>query len=959
MLARFGFFLLIFLSCTFCLAQSTLEQRLNQLDSILNYPSEFDRGISLAEEIAYEAKKDEDWESFFAAYYNIAYVWEVRRKLARFLDYEKEIKPLLNKDKVGALEMMILFGNGYRQNGQLLVADNYYKKAIERIEKDFPSEVNGEIHLGASINRGVLLAQFGDFIEARTSYQYVLQIIQNNLIGLEEAGARNVFLNYQSYVYSNIGQTYLVEEKGELCIQFFEKSLEVKKQIVSSTLGRLNRNHLNLAIAHLNFGEPGKAQEYIQLILNEEGFSLEKGRAFRFLAELKLREGELTQSHQALDSAKVYYDQFPERKDYVGRLWQLRGQTFLEGGNQPQEAIAAFQKALEYFLWNYHPESLDDIPQNLNLENGRFVFESLQGMGQAWKSAYSSMKEDGKKELAQAITCYEVAIQLMDTLRMELKSRNAKFFWGETLHETLEEAIELCCAYNTAFGEKAYLDKAYEFSNAGKAFHLKESLMEDFLYRLEKTQSKELLYEQSLLEERLAGLHKAQLLMQLSGEASQKDMDSLDTKVYNLRKELLATQESLQAQNPQIKEIFSSSLNISSREIQSNLREGEIILDYFWGKKNVFSFVLDKDRIGLGMTATAPFQDLLDDFFTYLRDPEWVRNKGFTHDGRFDFANASNRLYSILVSEDMSKNSRLIIVPDGPINHVPFSALISDMPTKLDDFAAYPFLLKACEISYAYGQFGRSELESSRKKISYMGFAPSYQTDQSAVSAFRGPSAIPFAPLKYNQEEVEYVQTLLGGEKYVGQKADLQTFIEKSHQASLLHLALHGFVNDSLAGLSGLVFAGNPEDNTLIASEIPSLSINADLVVLSACETGLGKFQRGEGVLSLARSFREAGAKGVLMTQWSIDDRATAGLIQEFFRHYNEGEKASSALRTAQMDYLQSYDKNHPYYWSGLVLVGEAKHKTKQASNFWVLMLGLAISLALGATFFMKKKHAV
>lgn len=935
MYAQISSFLFLFLSLSLSFGQNTIEERLSHVDSMLGFPEQFDEAIGLAENIARDAREAQNWAAMFEAYYNIAYVWVIRRKLSQFLDYEEEIRPFLGENDPAALEIMILLGNGYRQNGELLSADAYYEKAIRRIEEDFPDELNGETHLSASINRAVILAQFGDFAEARENYRSALRIVNTNLS--EGAGeGRDTYLNLQSYLHSNIGQSLLVEEDSS-CIFHFQKSLEAKKAIKSSDFGGLERNYLNMAIAYLTFNEWEKAEQLIAQVLAEEGISLEKGRAYRFLAELHLKKGDISAAHEALDSAEVYYARFPERKDYMGRLWQMRGRAFRLEGKEIAQATEAYQKALDLFLWNYEHKSAEDLPKNPSLENGRFVFESLQELGKTWFLAWEKMGR-GEKELTQAIRTYEAAIHLMDTLRMELKSRNAKFFWGENLHQVLEEAIDLCLQHLEAFGNKAYAAKAYEFSNAGKAFHLKEKLLSDFLYHLKGSEGKELLYQQALLEERLAGLNKERVLLELQDGVSQGSLDSIQEEIAGLRRQLLEKKELWQGQNPSYKQLFSSSLKTEAAEIQAQLGGDEMIWDYFWGKEKAFVFSVKKGNLAFSSLEIVPLEGILDDFFTYLRDPEWVRKNGFTPGGKRAFALAAKSLFSGLALSVEDLPHKLTIVPDGPLSYLPFSALLTRMPDNLDDFATYPFLLNECEISYAYGQFGETKQERHRHELPYLGFAPAYQHEQAVTSAIRGP----LAALKYNQEEVVQAQELLGGEKFLGNEAGLNNFLQNASRAGILHLALHGFVNDSLPGQSGLAFEGDPLENTLIAFEIPNLSLRADLVVLSACETGLGKYQRGEGVLSLARSFREAGAREVLMTQWSIDDKATANLVQEFFRQYKKGKSAAEALRAARQHYLNNYDRNHPYYWAGLVLVGEAPQN--KGLPGWLIWAGLLLS---------------
>jgi CHAT domain-containing protein len=145
----------------------------------------------------------------------------------------------------------------------------------------------------------------------------------------------------------------------------------------------------------------------------------------------------------------------------------------------------------------------------------------------------------------------------------------------------------------------------------------------------------------------------------------------------------------------------------------------------------------------------------------------------------------------------------------------------------------------------------------------------------------------------------------------------------------VLHFATHGYVDEARPELSGLVLSlfdreGRPRDGFLRLDDIYNLDLSADLVVLSACRTGLGRSVRGEGVVGLARAFMYAGAPRVITTLWTVDDAATAALMTEFYRILmTEGRPPSEALRGAQLRMQQQPRWRHPYYWAGFTLNGE------------------------------------
>jgi CHAT domain-containing protein len=171
-----------------------------------------------------------------------------------------------------------------------------------------------------------------------------------------------------------------------------------------------------------------------------------------------------------------------------------------------------------------------------------------------------------------------------------------------------------------------------------------------------------------------------------------------------------------------------------------------------------------------------------------------------------------------------------------------------------------------------------------------------------------------------------------GGWKAVGFDASLATATSPElRQYRIVHFATHGLMNNEHPELSGLVLSlvdkqGRPQDGFLRLHDIYNLNLPADLVVLSACNTGLGKDVRGEGLVGIVRGFMYAGAARVIASLWKVDDDATAELMTRFYRHMlQENQRPAAALRAAQVEMWQQKRWRSPYFWAGFVLQGEWK----------------------------------
>ncbi|MDQ4141858.1 MAG: CHAT domain-containing protein, partial [Bacteroidota bacterium] len=149
---------------------------------------------------------------------------------------------------------------------------------------------------------------------------------------------------------------------------------------------------------------------------------------------------------------------------------------------------------------------------------------------------------------------------------------------------------------------------------------------------------------------------------------------------------------------------------------------------------------------------------------------------------------------------------------------------------------------------------------------------------------------------------------------------------EEVSSYNYIHLATHGFVNEKYPELSGLLFSqesSNREDGILYTGEIYNLRLKAELVTLSACETGLGKLAQGEGVIGLTRALLYAGAKNILVSLWKVYDGSTADLMEYFYRELLSGKDKATALQLAKRKMIRKSKYNQPYYWAPFILIGK------------------------------------
>lgn len=295
--------------------------------------------------------------------------------------------------------------------------------------------------------------------------------------------------------------------------------------------------------------------------------------------------------------------------------------------------------------------------------------------------------------------------------------------------------------------------------------------------------------------------------------------------------------------------------------------------------------------------------------------------------GFIRFAVNSLYLYEKLLKPSLAEfkdfsGSSLIIIPDGPLNQISFDALIRSMPdTAYVDYKVPDYLVNHFTISYAFSsgmltaedQPGRS---FTRKRILAMSYGISDQSDNS------------FANLEGTNRELDAIKGLGRGRFLKDMDATESAFKKYAPGYEILHLALHGQAGTISSDSTMLIFRKAPGDNddgALLPEELLSLSLEARLVVLSSCESGTGKYFRGEGIYSMARAFANAGCPSLVTTLWRIPDGCTVQLMTGFYKGLKKKLPPDQALRKSKVDYLRQADPNtsHPRFWASIIPLGK------------------------------------
>ncbi|MBT8399147.1 MAG: CHAT domain-containing protein, partial [Rhodothermia bacterium] len=374
--------------------------------------------------------------------------------------------------------------------------------------------------------------------------------------------------------------------------------------------------------------------------------------------------------------------------------------------------------------------------------------------------------------------------------------------------------------------------------------------------------------------------------------------------------------------------------SLSASEIAASLDENEALIEFFQTRDSVYVIAISKEARSVHTVAT----DLIGQSVTmYL---EAMRKRTAR-----DYLQSSYKLYQELLQpiEDLIAEKNLTIVPDGQLHFVPFEPLLTS-PVDISDgrsvrYQSLPYLIVSNSIEYAYSaslrEFVRGR-EYPEWKSDFLGVAPAFKE-----VTFSWPQ-VPMDKVNYLPGTVLEVQSIYSmfvpwfdvlnrtwrtrSTALIGSNATEEKLRSLDlSQYRFLHFATHGSVAEENPAISGLLLhpGSRSHDDVLRLGEIYGMRLSADLVVLSACDTGLGRLVDGEGVIGLTGGFLYAGARNVVVSLWQVEDKSAAELMRRFYASSLRSNGFRESLRQAKIAIINSGgDFSRPYHWAGYVLFG-------------------------------------
>jgi CHAT domain-containing protein len=381
---------------------------------------------------------------------------------------------------------------------------------------------------------------------------------------------------------------------------------------------------------------------------------------------------------------------------------------------------------------------------------------------------------------------------------------------------------------------------------------------------------------------------------------------------------------------------------VSVERVQKQLYPGQdCVLEFFLGEKRSFVWLITSDSVSL--EALPARQEIEKAVRDYLATINTKPNNLYLERRLATQQEMAEKLFRLLLERmagRLAKGKRLIIVPDGILNYLPFEALRHEGSYLIEDHDI-SYLPSSGLLELLRAPSGQSEVEDKLDLLAFGDpvFSPKGTKRKSAGDGMdAGRQALHTAEgfrldaLPRTRDEVEEIARLFPPDRrgvFLGQ-ASTEEAVKAAplRRYRRLHFATHSLINERTPSRSAIVLTQDSdpqEDGFLEVGEIAELDLDCDLVVLSACQTGRGKLFSGEGVVGLSRAFLYAGARSVVVSLWNVSDISTGVLMKNFYQHMVSSMNTASALRAAKLQMLRSNNETrHPYYWAPFILVGRS-----------------------------------
>ena len=845
----------------------------------------------------YRAVEDQKWQA--TTLNNIGLVYSELGEKAEALNYYNQALSLyraVNDDDGEAITLNNI-GLIYSSLGEKAEALNYYNQALSLYRA-----VNDDDGEAVTLNNiGLVYSELGNKEEALNYYNQALPLLR--AIGNSRVEATTI--NNLALVYDELG-------RKEKALNHYQQALLIRR-----TIGDRNGEAVTLNNIGIVYSSLGKKEEALK----------HYHQALPLLHALGNKEVEAT----TLNNIGIEYSSLGKKEEALNHYHQAlslyRAITDRDG-----EAVTLNNIGIEYSGLGEKEEALNHYNQALTLY--RAVGYQGGQVNTLWNIAQLQYEQSN---LIAASATMEQAIEKIEFLRNQIFTTQLQESFYLTVEKYYDFQIRLLMELQQQNPSPQYHAQALHYSERVRARQLLTELQEANVDIHQGVDPQLLAKEKQLNQQLTTALSEKAIL--LRGTSSNREKEDFNKQINSLIAELDKVEAAIRLQSPAYAAINQpTKFTLKTREIQQQLLDNDtLLLEYYLSEEGSYLWVVSKNKVSsYKLPPKAEIEQLAQQFRNDIAS-ETINNP--------EIGQKLSQIILVPAAQELG-NKRLLIVGDGTLQSIPFAALPSpNLPTSQPLIANHEIITLPSASSLAALQQQVKGRPLAPKKLAVLA-DPVYEQEgseegQPNLSELSGVRAaqnacVSLQDLPYTRTEAENILNLVSQEegfKALGHEASLRTATNPQlSQYQILHFATHGCINQDVPQFSGLALSvynsqGETQDPLLRLDTIYNLVLPAELVVLSACETGLGSELAGEGLISLTRGFMYAGAKRVVVSFWSVNDSSTAELMSKFYeKMYQEKLKPAAALRAAQLEMWQgeeNSDWQDPYHWAAFTVQGE------------------------------------
>ncbi len=777
----------------------------------------------------------------------------------------------------------------------------------------------------------------------------------------------------QALTLQALAKIYQVRDEIQRALDTYSQTLELFERPKLRA-----RTHHNLGVLYLSLGRQERAREALQNA--ERAWSEAEDRraqatTLNQLGELHRESGDLD---LALDHYRNALDLRRELKDPRGEVTSLANIGLVhQARGESDQALSFLLEAHEMVNDLRRPRLEARVLLNLgslHLERSRLskAMEALSGSLELYRRAEDptgeaealvglARTERRRGDLAAALEDSSAALGIFESVRPRAVSLELRTSFFATVQNHFDFHIDLLMELHQLDPEAGHDTRALVASEQARARSLLDLLVESGA-KIRRDADPVLLVRERELQRELNARERERFQLRSNQQPRGSKLAEVERSVSLALRELEELRSKIRARHPRYAALTQP---LSLPELQREILDDEtLLLEYRLGTEHSFLWALTPHSLD---SFVLPRREEIEKLALKAYDRLLKSHRRETRAATRNILCDLGRILLEPVATQMVKK-RLLIVADGALQFIPFAALAQPDGSEGGCRSSRPLVVDH-EVSHLSSASAlaihRRQLEDRSPATRSVAILadPVFSLDDSRFTALQSSSSNTsahnvvstgarhlrdeadarsaevdlrdFARLPFSHREADAIFALSGADRsfralgFAATKESVALGLLDDYR--IVHFATHGVLNSEHPDLSGIVLSqvdrkGRPQDGFLRAHEIYNLELSAELVVLSACSTALGKVVRGEGLLSLTRGFMYAGAERVMVSLWNVNDESTAELMERFYRGVLEqGLRPAAALRQAQISMSKAERRSEPYYWAGFVIEGEWK----------------------------------